>query len=718
MDHRRYYPSPFEQQTLKYGIHKYFSFPERSIQRNLITKEISQKLFPMYPHWTIGNVRRFFNNNRNYYLNTPLKEIQESSSFNRFISEIKKTNLPAPNFNISDSQKDVENSNASNCISKINPPQMHSIATQAFSESSNEKVALMNKAKSINKEKKLSINSKLNESRLNKFEFKNEVNLNDETSLSTVPTFKQYFSDLIYNSIGNNLTKSGNGYRFSNEMIDFSYSIKYGTNPYGQLRAFLPFPSEETLRKRMEHDLDSIQNNIMEDGNMHKITQIIFSNNSNYISEIKIDCIISIDAIEIALFKKSDSLIKNLFIFYLIPLFDGIKPFPIKIITHQTGKANSETLDLIKTKISELFNENAQICPQYIATDGDYGYSSMYKSEFDILYDYFNKNDFNGLCDFISHLKENYFMRKILLIIADMIHFIKNRRTQIVFDKIVMKDKIIPVACLNDFLINSAAIEDKSSLSKLQDTFPIELFNFQIFKNVISSGNFDLALFLFPITCWNECFNNNIVGKETRLFLLQCAIYAFKKFYDIQIKSGNKSEIMPQLAIKRGFATCVLIYKEFKESEGIFIFAKYGTMLQEHFHGVIRGMTHGSDTLENTIRSIVRSNIIADISNRLKNPIKRKTRYSVGGTHYNPAIHTQEYIFDLEPKLIVERLLKLSIYGEYKEFPDLFLQKFISWIDIIGIGSLRIHCTDKHFHYGRRIISREITNFNESKENI
>lgn len=36
----------------------------------------------------------------------------------------------------------------------------------------------------------------------------------------------------------------------------------------------------------------------------------------------------------------------------------------------------------------------------------------------------------------------------------------------------------------------------------------------------------------------------------------------------------------------------------------------------------------------------------------------------------------------------------------------------------MGIGSLRIHCTDKHFHYGRRIISREITNFNESKENI
>ena len=33
-------------------------------------------------------------------------------------------------------------------------------------------------------------------------------------------------------------------------------------------------------------------------------------------------------------------------------------------------------------------------------------------------------------------------------IIGDMIHFIKNRRTQIAIDVIIMKGTIIPVACL------------------------------------------------------------------------------------------------------------------------------------------------------------------------------------------------------------------------------------------------------------------------------
>ena len=50
--------------------------------------------------------------------------------------------------------------------------------------------------------------------------------------------------------------------------------------------------------------------------------------------------------------------------------------------------------------------------------------------------------------------------------------------------------------------------------------------------------------------------------------------------------------------------------------------------------------------------------------------------------------------------------------------PDLFIQKLISFVDEIGKGSLKISCTKKHFHYGRRIISREVTNYNESKADL
>lgn len=68
---------------------------------------------------------------------------------------------------------------------------------------------------------------------------------------------------------------------------------------------------------------------------MHKIINFIFKNDTTLDSIPNIKCVISIDAIEFALFKKTDEKIKNLFIFYLIPLLNGIKPFPIKVLRHE-----------------------------------------------------------------------------------------------------------------------------------------------------------------------------------------------------------------------------------------------------------------------------------------------------------------------------------------------------------------------------------------------
>ena len=339
--------------------------------------------------------------------------------------------------------------------------------------------------------------------------------------------------------------------------------------------------------------------------------------------------------------------------------------------------------------------------PEFISSDGDSGYNTLYSNEFYLLYNHFKKFGLNGLIEFINLIKHEYFIKKFCLILADLIHFLKNLRTQIIMSVIIMKGYKIPIACFDDYLKNSADIADKSSLSKLQDTFPLDIFNFRIFLNPLKDGNFDLSYFLFPIVCWNESYNNQTIGKMTRLYLLECAMHGFKSFYEKQIKSKDPTEIMPQQAIKWAFVTCTLVYNELFNSNDEFNFALYGTMLQEHFHGIIRGMTHGVDM---------------NILNKQKKPLKKKTRYSVGGTHYNPLIHTNEYVFSYESKDVIKRLEDMSIYGNRKEFKDLFLVDFFSWIEIVGEGSLLIQCTNKHFYYGRHIILREITNYQETKD--
>lgn len=206
--------------------------------------------------------------------------------------------------------------------------------------------------------------------------------------------------------------------------------------------------------------------------------------------------------------------------------------------------------------------------------------------------------------------------QKKWLILTDMIHFLKNRRPQIIIGSLELNEMEVFVECLETVLFQSAAIMDTSSLSKLQDTFPVEIFNFQVFLGVLECGNYDFTFYSIPIICLNEATNNSLAGKKLRLFLLEGALYGFRKFYQIQLETKKKMEIKPQIAIKRAFSTIALIWKEFIDSNGIFKFAEFGTMLQEHYHGLLRGMTKGVDTLDNTINSFVRNNIVMDIQSK------------------------------------------------------------------------------------------------------
>ena len=377
---------------------------------------------------------------------------------------------------------------------------------------------------------------------------------------------------------------------------------------------------------------------------------------------------------------------------------------------HPNGKADSDFVQLIKETTKNIIENSSCINLRYLSTDGDTGYCHEYEKEFEYLYEYFKSHGTEGYAEIIDHFIFIYSEKGKCLIIADLIHFMKNRKTQLLFSQIKMKNIIIDSSCLQDILNRTAPIADVSSLSKIQDIFPIEIFNFQVFLDVFKHGNYDLVFFFFPTTCWNESFNNKIIGKQTRLYLMECAMLGFKRFYSIQQKSGDASEIMFSVDIKRAFSDISLAWNEFQKSQGIFKFSNLGTMLQEHYHALVRGMARGVDTIDNKINCIIRSNIVLEIHERQGSVVSSRARYSVGGTHYNPDSHRSEFLFEDQPEDVIERLEKMSIYGNYTDFRDMFNQCFCSFIETLSAGSLRISCTNKHFHYGRKIISREITN--------
>ena len=80
-----------------------------------------------------------------------------------------------------------------------------------------------------------------------------------------------------------------------------------------------------------------------------------------------------------------------------------------------------------------------------------------------------------------------------------MYNFLNNIISHINFSLIKMKREIVSIDDLKDILGDNPAIADVSSLSKLQDTFPLEIFNFQVMLKVFQNGNFNLMLYLFPL---------------------------------------------------------------------------------------------------------------------------------------------------------------------------------------------------------------------------
>lgn len=81
----------------------------------------------------------------------------------------------------------------------------------------------------------------------------------------------------------------------------------------------------------------------------------------------------------------------------MIPLNIFMKPFVIKALPHETGKANKKTFAMLNGIIKELFNDELPISLQYKAVDGDPGYNKEFDFEFTFLFEYFSKHEIEGL---------------------------------------------------------------------------------------------------------------------------------------------------------------------------------------------------------------------------------------------------------------------------------------------------------------------------------
>lgn len=185
-----------------------------------------------------------------------------------------------------------------------------------------------------------------------------------------------------------------NNRRYSSKFLAIStIAYLYGSKSYSFLRKFLPIPHETTLRKWFSPDIQVFIECLTNINNVDKIiNEFIPMNKNNIQATLAIDAAkfknISGETIK-KIFPlidniQKDKIYSNIFIYYLQPINNSIKPFPIFVKLSESGAANDEIIQITDRIFSILDRFNVSI--SFIATDGDH--------KFDFLHDKFLKLSF------------------------------------------------------------------------------------------------------------------------------------------------------------------------------------------------------------------------------------------------------------------------------------------------------------------------------------
>ena len=523
-------------------------------------------------------------------------------------------------------------------------------------------------------------------------------------------------SDSLFTSLEQNRTVSKFSRRYHPVVTKLSFLIKYWKNPYSILRKFLAFPCLTTLKDHTNVELGTHLTSLT---NLKYCDRIVEKLMIGRDKEEEIKVIMSVDAIDIDLFVKNDKEFKSLFIFYALPVSTQFKCFPLFVMLHPTGKATEDVREKMD-KVAEKVNKCAGIYIPIDVVDGETSHNKRHEMQFLEFYDVYQSGGDNNFWNLIQYIIDIIANKKKRLLMTDMIHYGKNRRTQLVITEIVINELNVDITPLVELLEQSAAVTDTSSLSKLQDAFPVEIFNFKVILALIRQGEWDLVLFIFPMACWLETCLNQLLDKESRLFLLETAFRMYMNMYDIQIAAGNKTELQPQISIIRALNTIAILYAEFSECKKYFPFARYSTMPQEHFHGLVRCMHFNNDSYDIVLKNTARASLSLQYMSDLGIQYAARTRLSVGGITW----HEENCPLNslpkngsevLSPQEISQFLFEMSSYGSEESRDYNIVHIFDFWVEKASAGTYVLK-RGPFAKRGRHILTRQISNSRNIKQ--
>jgi hypothetical protein len=221
--------------------------------------------------------------------------------------------------------------------------------------------------------------------------------------------------------------------------------------------------------------------------------------------------------------KSSDSL----FMSYAQPLARPKKCLALHIFRGQLGRAGDAVQLLLNLTCRVLSEEGTQV--RYVCSDGDAGYNKRHPEFFKKWYRALLNHGLPGAFDI--------FDQGNMIPISDFLHHWKNFCTKVKNHPVAicpkMAEAVVTCQDLDSFLDLGNALSDKSSISRIGDSYALQLFSLADCLDCMEKDD-DLAmLYLLPWDLQEEVIRSPTLGRSERLEKAIPSCYLLLHYVDL-----------------------------------------------------------------------------------------------------------------------------------------------------------------------------------------
>jgi hypothetical protein len=275
-------------------------------------------------------------------------------------------------------------------------------------------------------------------------------------------------------------------------------------------RSFLPLPSESTLYRYFGHDINEQEANIEMSSKIPTRIDLFMK-----LSGVQPGDVVSVAVDAMAMSPDRSCLAAHssdyLLVFYAQPLARPNKCLALHVHKGASGQAGKEVQTLLDFICDMLSQRGIQV--RYVCSDGDAGYNKRHHEFFKTWYLPLLQKGICGALDVLDAATK--------MPVSDFLHLWKNFCNKVKNHPVTLcpelPEDVVTVQDLQSLLQLGTTLSDKTSIGKMRDSYPLQLFSFANCAECAEQGD-DLALlYLLPWALQEEVIRNPALTRPERL---------------------------------------------------------------------------------------------------------------------------------------------------------------------------------------------------------